>query len=130
MLYNKKRKRDQTNDKTISKKAKKKKLESPPKEAETKIEKDAKQIENIDNTVIYPEDAKSISEFRVSKEIVKNLAERGITKFFPIQEKSFDTILEGKDVLGRARTGTGKTLAFALPLIEKILKLGSSLSNY
>lgn len=38
-----------------------------------------------------------------------------------IQEKAIPLLLEGKDVLVRARTGSGKTAAFAIPLIQKIL---------
>ena len=44
----------------------------------------------------------------------------------PIQEKAIPVALEGKDVLGIAQTGTGKTLAFALPMIEKLSKDGGT----
>uniref|UniRef100_A0A8C8HXE1 RNA helicase n=1 Tax=Oncorhynchus tshawytscha TaxID=74940 RepID=A0A8C8HXE1_ONCTS len=45
---------------------------------------------------------------------------RGISYLFDIQTQTFNSVYEGKDVIGQARTGTGKTLAFAIPLIEKL----------
>jgi ATP-dependent RNA helicase MSS116 len=53
---------------------------------------------------------------------LKALRRQGLHKQTEIQEKSFDTILSGQDVVGRARTGTGKTLAFLLPSLEKIIR--------
>jgi len=52
----------------------------------------------------------------------KALRDNGIKKLFPIQYKTFNLGYAGKDVIGRAQTGTGKTLAFALPIIEHLLK--------
>ncbi|KAJ1452113.1 P-loop containing nucleoside triphosphate hydrolase protein [Pelagophyceae sp. CCMP2097] len=51
---------------------------------------------------------------------VKALSARGIKKFTDIQAESFDAAYEGRDLLGKSRTGTGKTLAFGLPIIEKL----------
>jgi len=48
------------------------------------------------------------------------LAENGITYPFPIQEQAIPIALRGTDLIGQARTGTGKTLAFGLPLLERI----------
>jgi len=50
------------------------------------------------------------------------LDQMGLVHLTEIQAKSFDIILSGDDVLARARTGTGKTLAFLLPALERILK--------
>ncbi|KAI8384951.1 P-loop containing nucleoside triphosphate hydrolase protein [Radiomyces spectabilis] len=61
-----------------------------------------------------------LSNFRISESTVNNLKSRGINSLFEIQSKTFDVIYDGNDVLARARTGTGKTLAFALPVIEKL----------
>ncbi|KAI9145144.1 P-loop containing nucleoside triphosphate hydrolase protein [Paraphysoderma sedebokerense] len=69
-----------------------------------------------------------LSSYRISSETVALLASRNINSLFPIQAETFDYIYEGKDILGRARTGTGKTLAFALPIIEK-LKADGMASN-
>ncbi|GGM09370.1 DEAD/DEAH box helicase [Deinococcus aerophilus] len=56
----------------------------------------------------------------IAPELAARLAERGITEASPIQEASLPQTLEGRDLIGRARTGTGKTLAFALPIISKL----------
>ena len=57
-----------------------------------------------------------------------DLARVGITEAFPIQEKTLPDSLAGRDVLGRGRTGSGKTVAFALPLVSRLAGLapGSS----
>lgn len=52
--------------------------------------------------------------------ILKALKEEGYEKATPIQEKAIPTILLGKDLLGCAQTGTGKTAAFALPILQNI----------
>ncbi|KAI8930045.1 P-loop containing nucleoside triphosphate hydrolase protein [Entophlyctis helioformis] len=51
---------------------------------------------------------------------VSALATRGIVQLFPIQAAALAPIMAGKDLLGRARTGTGKTLAFSLPMVETL----------
>jgi len=51
---------------------------------------------------------------------IEALAKRGIHKFTEIQALSFDAIYQGRDLLGKSRTGTGKTIAFGLPLIEQL----------
>ncbi|MBY5406914.1 DEAD/DEAH box helicase [Rhizobium leguminosarum] len=57
----------------------------------------------------------------VSKPIVATLFQLGIETPTPIQEHSIPLLLEGRDLIGLAQTGTGKTAAFGLPLIEKLL---------
>lgn len=49
-----------------------------------------------------------------------HFAGRGVTYLFPIQVKTFDPVYEGKDLIAQARTGTGKTFSFAIPLIERL----------
>ena len=63
------------------------------------------------------------------KPIVSALAKNGIIKPTPIQAKAIPPALEGKDILGSAQTGTGKTAAFCIPLIMNLIKSnrGSSL---
>lgn len=56
----------------------------------------------------------------IAPELAARLAERGITEASPIQAESLPHTLAGKDLIGRARTGTGKTLAFALPIIQNL----------
>ncbi|WP_078380514.1 DEAD/DEAH box helicase [Sutcliffiella halmapala] len=56
----------------------------------------------------------------IRKEINHTLKSLGLVAPTPIQEKTIPSVLEGKDVIAQAQTGTGKTLAFVLPIIEKI----------
>ena len=65
----------------------------------------------------------------IAPELAARLAERGITEASPIQAESLPHTLSGKDLIGRARTGTGKTLAFALPIIMKLTGPDGSVSR-
>jgi len=56
----------------------------------------------------------------ISEDIIKILKNNGITTPTPIQEESISLIKNGKDVIAEAQTGTGKTLAFLLPMFENI----------
>ncbi|XP_064617477.1 nucleolar RNA helicase 2-like isoform X2 [Liolophura sinensis] len=62
------------------------------------------------------------SNFNISDSTIQLLKEKGVTYLFPIQAKTFDSVYAGHDVIAQARTGTGKTLSFALPLVEKLQK--------
>ena len=61
-----------------------------------------------------------LSSFPIHATTLSLLHKKGITHAFPIQAATFHHILASKDVVGRARTGTGKTLAFALPICERL----------
>ncbi|CAM5445945.1 MULTISPECIES: DEAD/DEAH box helicase [Streptomyces] len=52
--------------------------------------------------------------------VVRKLAQNGVTKPFPIQAATIPDALAGKDILGRGRTGSGKTLSFGLPLLASL----------
>jgi ATP-dependent RNA helicase RhlE len=65
-------------------------------------------------------------KYAISEEIKKNLAQLGFKRPTDIQFKSIPSILKGEDVLAIAQTGTGKTAAFAIPLIDKIHRQKSS----
>ncbi|KAJ8532029.1 hypothetical protein K7X08_011952 [Anisodus acutangulus] len=71
-----------------------------------------------------PEDDEGleISKLGISQEIVSALAKKGITKLFPIQRAVLEPAMQGSDMIGRARTGTGKTLAFGIPIMDKIIR--------
>jgi ATP-dependent RNA helicase DeaD len=56
----------------------------------------------------------------LSKEVQKAIAEMGFEEATPIQSQSIPPIMEGKDVIGQAQTGTGKTCAFGIPAIEMV----------
>lgn len=56
----------------------------------------------------------------LSPEVMKGIEELGFTGLFPIQAQAMTPLLEGKDVIGQAQTGTGKTAAFGIPMIERL----------
>ena len=60
----------------------------------------------------------------VPPRLVQRLARDGIVDPFPIQAATIPDVLAGKDVLGRGRTGSGKTIAFGAPLVEKLMEHG------
>uniref|UniRef100_A0A8C2AEX9 RNA helicase n=1 Tax=Cyprinus carpio TaxID=7962 RepID=A0A8C2AEX9_CYPCA len=62
----------------------------------------------------------AFSNFRISQNTIKLLQARGVSYLFDIQVKTFNSVYDGKDVIGQARTGTGKTFSFAVPLVEKL----------
>lgn len=64
----------------------------------------------------------SFADFQVSNELKRNIIQRGYEAPTPIQDKAIPPILEGRDLIGIANTGTGKTAAFLIPLIDKVLK--------
>lgn len=59
-------------------------------------------------------------ELGIDEDIVAALEKKGITSPFPIQEQAIPIALTGKDLIGQAKTGTGKTLGFGLPVIQKL----------
>ena len=60
------------------------------------------------------------TDFDFRADLARAIARNGFTEPSPIQEKSIPVILDGKDMVGQAHTGTGKTAAFTLPLLQKI----------
>lgn len=58
--------------------------------------------------------------FGLNDKLLKAIKELGYETPSPIQEKTIPLILEGRDIIGQAQTGTGKTAAFSLPMLEKI----------
>ena len=63
---------------------------------------------------------KSFEAFGLRPELLRAVAEKNYTTPTPIQEKAIPFVLEGKDLLGCAQTGTGKTAAFALPILHHL----------
>ena len=63
---------------------------------------------------------KEFKELGLRSEVLKVLEEIGFAEPFPIQAEAIPIILKGKDVIGQAHTGTGKTAAFSLPMLHKI----------
>ena len=65
-------------------------------------------------------------QFGVSETLVTCLKTRGITEPTPVQEQAIPPLRAGRDVIAQAQTGTGKTLAFLLPILEKIKPQGAA----
>ncbi|MGW0519045.1 DEAD/DEAH box helicase [Crossiella sp. NPDC003009] len=65
-------------------------------------------------------DAPTFAELGVDERIVRALAEAGIERTFAIQELTLPLALRGEDLIGQARTGTGKTLGFGVPLLHRL----------
>ena len=64
----------------------------------------------------------SFSDFAVNENLKRNIISHGYTTPTPIQDKAIEPILGGRDLIGLANTGTGKTAAFLIPIIDKIFK--------
>jgi len=62
------------------------------------------------------------ADFQISDSLKRNVSSKGYKTPTPIQDQAIPAILEGRDLIGMANTGTGKTAAFLIPLIEKVLK--------
>ncbi|ARK30936.1 DEAD/DEAH box helicase [Halalkalibacter krulwichiae] len=60
------------------------------------------------------------NDFNISDSIKKAIKDMGFEEPSPIQEKAIPVILEGGDVIGQAQTGTGKTAAFGIPVVDKV----------
>ena len=67
----------------------------------------------------------TFNDFGLSAPILKALAAEGYVTPTPIQAQALPLVMAGKDILGIAQTGTGKTAAFALPIIDRLSKSGS-----
>ncbi len=75
--------------------------------------------------VLSPEEAAEIADFThfgLHPQLGRNIADRGFVEPTPIQQATIPLLLQGHDVVGLANTGTGKTAAFCLPLIHRILE--------
>ncbi|KAE8677748.1 DEAD-box ATP-dependent RNA helicase 3 [Hibiscus syriacus] len=65
-------------------------------------------------------DELDLSKLSLPQRLVDTLLKRGITHLFPIQRAVLVPALEGRDIIARAKTGTGKTLAFGIPIIKRL----------
>jgi len=63
---------------------------------------------------------KCFEDLSLSQEVMNGVEELGFSNLFPIQAQAITPLLEGKDVIGQAQTGTGKTAAFGIPMIERL----------
>ncbi|MBG6073063.1 MULTISPECIES: DEAD/DEAH box helicase [unclassified Polaromonas] len=64
----------------------------------------------------------SFSNLSLAEPLARAVADMGYETMTPIQEQAIPVVLQGKDVMGAAQTGTGKTAAFTLPLLQRMMK--------
>ncbi|MDQ0820131.1 superfamily II DNA/RNA helicase [Arthrobacter sp. V4I6] len=64
---------------------------------------------------------KTFADYNVRADIVASLADAGITHPFPIQAMTLPVALSGHDIIGQAKTGTGKTLGFGIPALQRVI---------
>ena len=74
----------------------------------------------LEEEVFVPKHA--FADFAIDEQLKENIAKKGYIAPTPIQDESIPHVLAGKDIVGLANTGTGKTAAFLIPLIDKVLK--------
>lgn len=66
------------------------------------------------------QDYEELTYFIRRPAVIQTLQKKGIQYFFPIQYETFDAIKFGSDLIGRDKTGSGKTIAYALPILERL----------
>ena len=84
-----------------------------PKDSQTTVDINDHSIQESNNI------GSTFKQMGISDTRLQILNSNNLEKMFPIQERTYKSIREGKDIVGRAKTGTGKTLAYLLPLIER-----------
>lgn len=103
--------------------SKKKRAKSPQDDGVT-AKKIQKVVEDGGKEAGAAVDPMSVSNFSIGKALREKLKSKGIEALFPIQAQTFEAVFEGNDMVGRARTGQGKTLAFVLPVLESLSQSG------
>ncbi|MCL7038603.1 hypothetical protein MKW94_020096 [Papaver nudicaule] len=79
----------------------------------------------MSDSVAKPVDA-TFDQFGLAADILKAIVEQGYTTPTPIQAQAIPVVLAGRDVMGAAQTGTGKTASFSLPIIQRLLPQAST----
>ncbi|MHA7305861.1 DEAD/DEAH box helicase [Arthrobacter sp. TMN-49] len=87
---------------------------------------DSSEIVEIDGSLVtheppHKEEKETFASFGVHHEIVSSLTEAGIIHPFPIQAMTLPIAMTGHDIIGQAKTGTGKTLGFGIPALNRIV---------
>ncbi|MDQ3359603.1 MAG: DEAD/DEAH box helicase, partial [Actinomycetota bacterium] len=72
------------------------------------------------------EEHRTFTDLAVHPDLVAALTEQGITHPFPIQAMTLPVALSGHDIIGQAKTGTGKTLGFGLPILQRVVPPGDA----
>ncbi|XVE82972.1 hypothetical protein DITRI_Ditri16bG0048700 [Diplodiscus trichospermus] len=102
----------------------KKNKQKPPQDPKPNQEEESKQQQEQEEE--EAEEEKSFEELGLDHRLIRALLKKGVDKPFPIQRVAIPLILQGKDVVAQARTGTGKTLAYLLPLLQKLFQSDAS----
>jgi ATP-dependent RNA helicase RhlE len=82
--------------------------------------------ETMNNEVAAVEPSVTFADFGLSPEILRALTDQGYVHPTPIQAQAIPIVLQGRDVMGAAQTGTGKTAGFSLPIIQLLLAHANS----
>uniref|UniRef100_A0A7S3FD84 RNA helicase n=1 Tax=Prasinoderma singulare TaxID=676789 RepID=A0A7S3FD84_9VIRI len=90
-----------------------------------------KSHKGLNTVVIDPNDYTAVpfADAGISEELSERLTARGFDGLFPIQAACLEPALSGRDVIARARTGTGKTLAFTIPILQHLLQQDREAGN-
>ena len=64
----------------------------------------------------------NLQTHKIRPEIIKALDEIGFKELFPIQNRVLEPLFSGRDVIAQSQTGTGKTAAFSIPMLERLNK--------
>jgi superfamily II DNA/RNA helicase len=82
------------------------------------------QLQQPEQQLAHQPEPQTFADFNVDPRIVEALAEAGITHPFPVQSMTLPVALAGRDIIGQAKTGTGKTLGFGIPLLQSVVGPG------
>ncbi|KVH93544.1 DNA/RNA helicase, DEAD/DEAH box type, N-terminal [Cynara cardunculus var. scolymus] len=93
-------------------------LDDSDREYDDESEKEASVGDGSGN--VADDDELAITKLGLPQKLVQILEKREITRLFPIQRAVLVPALEGRDIIARAKTGTGKTLAFGIPIIKRL----------
>jgi len=74
----------------------------------------------VQTTDVTDREGKEFEDFCLSRELLMGIFEMGWEKPSPIQESSIPMALSGRDILARAKNGTGKTGAYSIPILERV----------
>jgi len=72
----------------------------------------------------------SLTSLGLSRSLLNAIKDQKITKPFPIQEQAIPAVLQGKDVMGIAKTGSGKTASYVLPILDDLQKIPSTKNRH
>lgn len=99
-------------------------LDAAAQSAATRAPLDSEALPGADSQALKSPSNHNFAKYNISESTVNVLTRKKFTDLLPIQQASFKDIFEGRDVYGKEKTGSGKTIAFALPVIERFRQQG------